>query len=254
MSRNGQPRYALPASFGAVVVGSFDLKLGQGFPPHSHPEHQLAWSEQGVLAVTLDARTWVLPPTRALWIPGGLVHAVRASSQAMMRSVYFRKRAAPVQWRAPTVVAISPLLRELIRFLAPDDRPLRAQREARRLLGSLLAPLSSGFVDLPLPRDARARRIAVALTERAADSRSLAQLGKQAGASARTLARLWVAETGVSFGQWRGQLRVRCAVAYLAEGRSVSEVAALVGYASVSAFVAAFRRQVGVPPGAYFSQ
>ena len=225
---------------------------GQVFAPHLHAEHQLAWCERGVLSVTLQNRTWVLPPTRALWIPAGLMHAVRATSPAQMRSVYFRRKSAPVSWRAPAVVAVGPLLRELILYLAGDKPARRPQLHARRLLGSLLAPLETSRIDVPLPKDARARRVAEGLMARPADARTLAQLGKHAGASARTLARLFRAETGSSFGQWRAQLRIHCALAHLAEGRSVAEVARLVGYEGTSAFVAAFRRRIGVPPGAYF--
>ena len=61
-----------------------------------------------------------------------------------------------------------------------------------------------------------------------------------------------MAETGLTFGEWRTRLRLRAALSHLAAGEAVSVVAARVGYESTSAFVAAFRRQVGVPPGSYF--
>ncbi|HTU59329.1 MAG TPA: helix-turn-helix transcriptional regulator, partial [Polyangiales bacterium] len=213
MSRNGQPRlsYPMPKHLGAVAVASLEMYNGQRFPTHSHPVHQLAWSERGVLAITLDDQTWVLPPNRALWIPRNLLHATQASSPTMMRSLYFRERSAPVRWQKPTVVAVSPLLRELICFLANAERNTAAARHARSLLGRLLVPLSTARIELPMPRDPRARRVAEALTQRSDDPRTLSQLGKLAGASARTLARLFLSETALTFGNWRTQLRLTSA-------------------------------------------
>lgn len=256
MSRNGQPRltYPIPKHLGAVAVASLEMYNGQRFPAHAHPEYQLAWSERGVLAITLENQTWVLPPNRALWIPRNLLHTTQASSPTMMRSVYFRQRSAPVRWQRPTVVAVSPLLRELICFLASAERNTPAARHARSLLGRLLVPLSTARIELPMPRDERARRVAEALTKRSDDPRTLTKLGKLAGASARTLARLFIAETGMTFGNWRTQLRLTNAIALLANGETVTQVASLVGYESTSAFVAAFRRRIGVPPGAYFAK
>lgn len=254
MSRNGQLHLRIPAALGALSVSSLELRFGQRIPPHSHDTHQLAWSERGVLAVTIAARTWVLPPTRALWIPSNLVHAVEASSPATMHGVYFRRRSAPVRWKEPTVVAVAPLLAELIRHVARHPGRGRVATHARALLGSLLQPLVTESIDLPMPRDPRALRVADVLAKNPADRRTLARLGRDAGASARTLARLFQFETGLTFGRWRSLLRVRAALAPLSEGCAVAEVAERVGYESASAFVAAFRRRTGATPGAYFAR
>lgn len=244
----------MPAAFGAIVVGSFEMPSAYRFDSHSHPVHQLAWSERGVLAVSIGERTWVLPPTRALWIPGGVVHAVEASSPATMRSVYSRRGACPIRWTVPTVVSVGPLLRELIRHLALDEPRPRAVTHARALLFELIQPLKVAAIEVPRPNDPRACRVVDALSRNPADRRDLAALGKHAGASARTLARLFVAETGITFGQWRSQLRLRAALLHLAAGQTVTAVARQVGYESTSAFVAAFRRHVGVSPGMYFGE
>ncbi len=246
--------YRLPPEVGAVAVASFEMNIGQRFDWHRHPEHQLAWSERGVLAVTVGDRTWVLPSTRGLWIPSGMLHATEASSPAMMRSSYFRARSCPLRWKVPTVVAVPPLLRELIRHLADGGVKRTSRVHAQRLLFETLTPLASAAILTPLPSDPRARRVTDALTENPADGRDLAALGRRAGASARTLSRLFVAETGMTFGQWRAQSRVRAALVHLASGMAVSATAERVGYESVSAFVAAFRRQTGVSPGSYFAE
>ena len=104
-----------------------------------------------------------------------------------------------------------------------------------------------------MPRDERAVRIADALAAEPADDRGLAEWGRYAGASARTLTRIFATETGLGFSQWRSRLRLRASLAHLAAGESVSATATRVGFASASAFIAAFNQLTGTTPGAYFA-
>lgn len=237
----------------AVVVGSFAVDDGQWYGTHWHTTHQLAWAERGVVAVRAQGNTWILPPTMALWIPAGIEHATGATSAVVGRSLWCAPDRCPVDWTAPTVVGVSPLLRELITYLADDGLPAEARERAEAVLIDQLRPVSVTTVLAPLPSDGRARRIARALRSRPSDGRTLAEWGTEVGASARTLARAFTAETGMPFAQWRTRVRLQAAMPLLAGGATVAAVAPRVGYASPSAFVAAFRRVVGVPPGVYFS-
>ncbi|SHH08615.1 AraC family transcriptional regulator [Streptoalloteichus hindustanus] len=252
MSRSGHVTPLPP--LGAIVVGTFDMSRGERFDWHEHTVHQLAWAARGVLTVSARGSTWVLPPTRALWIPARVRHTTGATSPATMRSLYFWPDECPVDWAAPTVVEVRGLLRELIGHLAGEAVPADSRAHAEALVLGLLTPLSVTTIDPPEPRDDRARRVAAALVADPADGRCLASWGRLVGASARTLARLFVAETGMSFGRWRGQARLRAALPLLAEGVPIAVVARRVGYATPSAFVAAFRKAIGVPPGAYFAR
>ncbi|MEU2217688.1 MULTISPECIES: AraC family transcriptional regulator [Streptomyces] len=253
LSRYGQlaPRGGYPQA--AVVVGSFAVGDGQWYGRHWHTTHQLAWAERGVIAVRALGNTWVLPPTMALWIPAGTEHATGASGPVLGRSLWCRPDRCPVDWSVPTVVGVPPLLRELIVYLADDGLSADARQRAEAVALDQLVPLSVATVLAPLPRDPRARHVARALRAHPADDRTLAQWGAEVGASARTLARAFAAETGLPFGQWRTRVRLQAAMPLLAGGATVAATAARVGYASPSAFVAAFRRVVGVPPGVYFS-
>ena len=228
------------------------MRFGDRFDWHEHPFHQLAWAARGVLSVSAAGQTWVIPPTRALWIPTDLLHAVEASRPATMTSLYFHPAQCAVRWRKPTVVAVSNLLRELITHLHQYAGTKSARVRAEAVVFDLLEPLTATTIEVLMPRDPRARRVADLLAAKPSDARTLAALGKAAGASARTLARLFVAETKMSFGHWRTRLRLRSSLALLADGMPVSNVASRVGYETPSAFVAAFRRVIGVSPGAYF--
>ncbi|MGO1052532.1 AraC family transcriptional regulator [Crossiella sp. CA198] len=263
MSPSGQPagQRALPLlvpASGAVLVGSFELRLGTRFDWHLHPVHQLAWAATGVLAVTTPEGTWVLPTNRALWLPAGIGHSTAAIGSAVMRSLYLDPAVCPpgwpARWSRPTVVAASPLLRELIPYLGQETLAPRARARAEAVVFDLLEPLPVTTLAVPGPRDPRTRAVAAALAADPADPRTLRGWGRQVGASERTLARLFRAETGLPFGRRRTQLRIQAALPLLAHGSAVSTVARRVGYESVSAFVAAFRAAVGVPPGQYFGR
>jgi AraC-like DNA-binding protein len=235
-----------------MVVKTFPMVAGTTFDRHAHDDHQLAWATRGVLTVHTDDATWVLPPTRALWIPAGVRHVTRASGAATMQTVYLDPDRCAVDWPTPTPVAVGSLLAELIAHLgeAQLDHERRARAEA--VVIDLLQPLHVATIELRMPRDPRALDVATALVRDPASRRTLGQWGHEVGASERTLARVFLAETGVSFGRWRTQLRLQAALPTLAEGGSVATASDRAGYESPSAFVAAFRRETGMTPAEYF--
>jgi AraC-like DNA-binding protein len=233
-------------------VATFPMPAGTRFEWHAHSDHQLASSPEGVLTVLTHAGTYILPPTRALWIPAGTVHETRASGAAVLRSAYLRPRRCPIRWPDPTPVVVTPLLSELIAHLGSDRLPAAGRSRAEALLFDLLTPIDTATLDVDLPADPRAREVADALLANPADDRTLHAWGRHVGASSRTLARAFLAETGLSFGRWRTLIRLQAALPQLADGVPVSVVAGQVGYETTSAFVAAFRAQTGVTPGRYF--
>lgn len=228
------------------------MPAGHVFDWHTHADHQLAWAASGVLTVRTSDATWVLPPTRALWIPAGLRHETLSAGMATMRTLYIRPDRCPISWPDFTPVATSPLLAELIGYLERSDLDADRRAHAEAMLADLLQPVALTSIDVRMPGEDRARRVAEALAADPADGRTLAEWGMEVGASARTLARAFTAGTGLPFGRWRGLLRLQAAIAALAAGEPVGNVARHVGYESPSAFVAAFRRETGMTPAAYF--
>ena len=155
-------------------------------------------------------------------------------------------------WDRPRVLSVSPLARQLIGYLA-DGLPDEARARGESVLFDVLRPAAKATIELPMPADDRARDIAAMLLRDPADQRSLAELARAVGSSPRTLLRLFLAETGLTFSQWRVHARLQAGISSLAEGRPVASVAGHVGYATPSAFVAAFRRVTGHTPAAYFA-
>lgn len=251
MSLTGQDAPVSPDGVAAIAV-SFQMREDTRFEWHSHSDHQLVWAARGALVVTTEPASYVLPPTRALWIPAATPHETRASTTSMMRSLYLRPARCPIHWSMPTPVLVSPLLAELISYLEGERPEGHARARAQALVCDLLAPIRTAAIELRLPRDDRAHLVATTLLEHPGDRRTLAAWGREVGASDRTLARIFVAETGLTFGRWRTLARLRTALEMLADGVPVKAVAPSVGYETTSAFVAAFRAETGVSPGSYF--
>lgn len=244
-------RHDRPGS-GGIVVEAITLPAGHRFASHRHPTHQLAWAARGVVTMRVGARVWVLPRSRGLWIPADVRHEVLVGGPTTMMGIYFDPAACPIDWTAPTVVATSGLLADLLEHLG-GDLTVDQRRRVEAVVFDLLSPLPVTVLDVPMPSDPRAASIAAALAADPGDGRSLAAWGRHVGASSRTLARVIKRETGMGFERWRTQLRVAEALTRLAGGVSVTRVAHDVGYSSTSAFVAAFRRTTGATPGSYFT-
>src|SRR5258708_19103589 len=125
----------------AVFVATFPMSAGLRFDWHTHADHQLAWAAAGVLIVRTGAATWTLPPSRALWIPAGLRHETLSAGTATMRTLYIRPELCPIGWPDFTPVAASPLLAELIGYLADPEPDAGRRQHAETMLGDLLQPV-----------------------------------------------------------------------------------------------------------------
>jgi AraC-like DNA-binding protein/quercetin dioxygenase-like cupin family protein len=239
----------------AVVAFRRDLEDGQRIAPHRHRRAQLVYASRGVMTVTTSDGAFVVPPQRAVWMPGGHEHQIDARGAVAMRTIYVEPDAAPGLPKQVCVLHVTPLLRELILAAVRASQPYEPESPESRLMDVILdqiRALPAAPLSLPMPRDRRLRRVTEALRADPADARGLEAWAREAGASARTLARLFRTETGMSFGAWRQQVRLLRALEKLAAGEAVTSVAFDLGYDSPSAFIAMFRRNLGASPTRYF--
>ena len=240
------------------------LMHGERIDWHRHVLNQLCYPLRGALQVSTPIGMWLVPPHRAVWVPAGVPHAHRADGPTEMRSLVFAEPVNPLRLDRPTVLTVDALLREVIAALSdgrdeegfPDlaRSPVLGRRQRRNLERVALDRLCEARelpLDLPQPADDRLRAVASLLLENPADPRSAAELGACAGASERTLSRLFRSETGLTFPQWRARLRLQHALALLAAGESVTAVATACGFSSPSAFIETFRSTLGSTPGRY---
>lgn len=238
----------------AVAALANHYAPGHHITPHTHRHAQLLYATSGVMRVGTADGAWVVPPLRAVWLPAGVEHEVIVRGALTMRSVLVTGPAAATMPATARVIEVSPLLRALI--LAAIEDPLDGPQSPRQahvsaLLLDEIAAAGQHRLYLPMPRDTRLRRLCEGLLDRPEDAAGLDDWADRAGASTRTLARLFRAETGLSFTAWRQQARLIEAVARLAEGEPVERLAPSLGYRSPSAFTAMFRRVLGQPPTKY---
>jgi AraC-like DNA-binding protein len=238
---------------GSVLVRTNGVTFSEGyvFPAHHHQWDQFTYATHGVMTVKTAKGTWVIPPHRAVWVPAGIEHTEVMSGPVAARSLFFAPCVAKVLPRECTAVNVSPLLRELILAtirLGFLDHKNPAHSRMISILLDQFETLAQAPLQLKTPSDPRALRITSLLEKSPASTESLKILARQAGASKRTIERLFRIETGVSFQQWRQRLRVIHSLRLLASGESVTSVALDVGYASTSAFIAMFRRELGTTP------
>jgi AraC-like DNA-binding protein/quercetin dioxygenase-like cupin family protein len=230
------------------------FRSGASLDRHDHPWGQLVFASAGVMRVAADGAAWLIPPTRAIWLPAGVPHAIVMRGEVAMRTLYIAPARARAMPAAPAVLAVGPLLRELILHILRIGMLNPGRADHDRLAGLLIdlllrAPPQDLF--LRLPRDPRALALAAHLQERPDDRRALGELACAFGASLRTLQRLFPLQTGLTLEAWRQKARLIHAVACLASGASVTAAAFDCGYQNVGAFIAAFRRHFGETPGRY---
>lgn len=232
---------------------------GETSAVQSHARGHLVYAASGVLAVHTERGTSVVPASRAAWTPAGFTHCHRAHGDTDMRIVFLAPSLARLMPGHPAVFLASGLAREvLLAVTGPrsyDDATPDYSRSARsRLLRVLVDELREAReqpLHLPEPRDDRLRAIARLLHENPADSTSLAELGKTIGASTRTLSRLFRDELGMTFYEWRTQLRIYHALVLLADGHDTTQTAYACGWANPSSFITAFTDIIGTTPGRY---
>ncbi|WP_405647421.1 helix-turn-helix domain-containing protein [Streptomyces uncialis] len=232
---------------------------GRTWEAHTHLfDHELLWGVSGSVTATVDGVSWTVPPTVGLWVPAGAVHEVTTGPGGDFYTTYFRGEVfTPATersgvWAGPGLVAVCAALREILLHMRRYGMTLAARNRAEQVAFDLLQPLEIAAVEVPMPTDARALVVARALIADPADPRGLAEFARLSGCGVRTLTRVFTADTGMSFVQWRIQVRVRAALTYLAGGLPVSVVGRRVGYSTPSAFVAVFRRVTGRTPGECF--
>jgi AraC-like DNA-binding protein len=248
---------AVPASRLWPSGGAHLWPPGGASPAQTHPRGHLVYAARGVLSVHTERGTSIVPANRVAWTPAGFTHWHRAHGRADMRIVFLPAALARLAPGHPAVFTVSGLAREILLALtgprAPDgaaqDRDRAAEARLRRVLVDELREAREQPLQLPEPHDDRLRAVARRLREQPGARTSLAGLGQATGASARTLSRLFHDELGMTFYEWRTQLRIHHALVLLADGHDTTHVAHACGWANPSSFIAAFTAIIGTTPG-----
>ncbi len=229
---------------------------GTVLDPHGHDWGQLIYAVRGVMTVETASGCWVAPTHRAVWVPPGTLHTVAMSGVVAMRTLYFDSELSADLPRECRTLNVSPLLRELILETARIGmlhRDLPAQARLTGVILDRLGAIETGPLLLPMPTRSRLRAIAERLRAAPESAVPLKKIAAEAHMSIRSFERIFRAETNLTFMQWRQRMRLLHALRLLAAGTPVTGTAAEVGYSSTSAFIAAFKRELGTTPARYYA-
>lgn len=245
-----------PSDARPVTMIARDLDSARVLHPHRHDYAQLTLALDGVVRVSTADSSWIVPPQRAVWIAANIEHSVTIIETARLRPVFVAATHDPFPGETCKVLEVSPLLRELVAALGQLDpaAPSGRSRMISDLILDELPRLATLPIRVPMPTDKRLKAMCDALLAEPANSLTLGEWAQRAGASERTLARLFEKELGMGFGQWRQQARLAHAAPLIARGLPLSQVAEQLGYSSQSAFTAMFRKTFGSPPTAFFAK
>jgi AraC-like DNA-binding protein len=247
------PSLVEAANIGPIFVVEQSDDRVRDTASHAHDAGQLIGSLAGLLSVATASGSWVVPATHAIWIPCRALHSMRSHGPFSGWSVYVAADACAELPTECRTIRVSGLLREAVHRAAIWSRPPETGQE-RRLAGVVLdeiATLPAEPLGLPHPSDPRVRRVTNGILADLADDRPLDAWAAWAAIAPRTLARRFSSETGFSFTEWRQRARALRSIELLAEGLAVTTIAIDLGYKNVSAFIAMFRRTMGVTPGRY---
>jgi len=224
-------------------------------PPHQHRQGQLILALHGAVTCTAADAVWIAPPDCGIWIPGGVPHSNRVTSNARLSYLFVEPDLAALPDQCCTL-SVSPMLREMILRLAdtaghyaPDDHVGRLVR----VMLDELALMPKHGLKLPVSGHPKIALIATALIAEPSDRRTLGEWATHVAMSERSLKRLMVQETGLTFGKWRRQLHLIIALRELASGATVQRVSSDLGYESPTAFIVMFKKAFGTTPTRYFA-
>ncbi|WP_229708936.1 AraC family transcriptional regulator [Silvimonas iriomotensis] len=225
-------------------------------PAHSHERGQLVGALHGLISIGLDRQQWVVPAVHAIWIPPHWTHSLRSFGPFAGWSVFIAQPHCAGLPAAPRSIKTTPLLREAARRAAtwPGTTLDAAQTRIAGIILDEVAAAQPEALGLLQPADPRLIRIADALAADLSDSRNQEDWASWAGLSPRTLSRHWLADTGMTFGEWRQQARLLRALELIADRVPVTNIALELGYDNVSAFIEMFRRALGTTPGRYLAE
>jgi AraC-like DNA-binding protein len=235
-----------------VFARAKSLPRGARNPWHVHPWAQLTYAIKGVLVVRTVHGTFLTPPQWAVWIPPGVHHEVITSVRTERRNFFIDP--TKIAWDPATcrVLEVSPFMRELIRVVAALPTEYDEEGRDGRLVQVLLDQiplLREAEFSLPMPSTPSLLEFCTELLHRSDDHRPVRDVAKASGMSERTMSRVFLRETGVSFRDWRVRLKLMMSIEMLEVSKNVTGTAFDCGYDSTSAFITAFKHQFGRTPG-----
>jgi len=240
----------------AILARQTRYPKGHHIKPHWHSRAQFLFAVEGTMRVRTPRHAWIVPPSRALWLPSHTAHELQMYGVVEMRSLYVDDAAAAGMPSTCVVLNVTPLLRELVvRAVALPARYDENGDEGllMRLLMAEVRRLPACALDLPLPESPDLTKLCERILADLSRRQPCKTDATRLQVSTRTLYRRFLKETGITLARWKQQARLLDSIRRLADGTAVTTVALDLGYESPSAFSTMFRRALGIAPRAFIS-
>jgi len=241
------------------AVSAFGLEfIGRGpeYEPHAHRKAELILTVRGLVTCDVAKGRWMVSAQCALWIPPEMSHTVRTVGEVELYCLFLDPEVAQNLPTECCTIAVSPLLRELVIAASRLPTLYDPMGPAGNLVSTMLNELGKApveYLHLPMPGNARLRKIADTFAADPSDRTTIGEWAQRVAMSERSLSRLILRETGMTFGRWRQQFQIMVALERLVDGDAVKTVALDLGYESTSAFIAMFKKALRMPPGKYLA-
>ncbi|MGE4267193.1 MAG: helix-turn-helix transcriptional regulator [Deferribacterales bacterium] len=223
---------------------------------HAHPECELILNIKGNVSCLINNTLWIIPQQSALFIPANVIHQTKSTANTEYCLIFINPERIKLA-ETCTFFRISSLLREMVLHMSKMPKNYYENSGDLMFSNALLHTLEqlpvAGY-SMPIPYSEKLSIIADTLTINPADRTTLLQWAKKMGMSERNLARLVIKETGLTFGHWRQQFQITTALRKLEAGNSIQQIAWDLGYESVTAFIAMFKKNFGKPPKKYLAE
>jgi AraC-like DNA-binding protein/quercetin dioxygenase-like cupin family protein len=239
-----------------LIVQPRTLRKGSISPPHRHRYGQLIYAISGLLILRSSRGIWMVPNGRGVWVPPLMEHSLEVLADSEMRCAYLDDDLSHRVRGRCSVVAVIPLLRELILYVADSTAPLEEAIESSlgTLISAIIDKANTSALEIPAPKEPGLLTIFRKLVEKPGDNRTCSEWADAVGTTERSMCRHLKKETGMTFRIWRQQIRLLMSLEKLAKGEPVTNVAMDVGYNTTSAFITAFRQTFGITPNIYFRE
>ncbi|MBI4204055.1 MAG: helix-turn-helix transcriptional regulator [Betaproteobacteria bacterium] len=238
----------------AIVTRRTSYEPGHHVKPHWHARAQFVFAVEGTMRVRTSRRVWIVPPSRALWVPAHTAHEIHMYGTVKMHSLYVNDASGAGMPSSCVVLSVTPLLRELIVRAAALPAAYHEDGDDGLLMRLLMAEirrLAPCALDLPLPESPDLMQLCERILADFSTRRPCGLDADDMQTTTRTLYRRFLRETGITFARWKQQARLLESIRRLAEGVPVTTVAIDLGYESPSAFSTMFRRALGIAPRAF---
>jgi AraC-like DNA-binding protein len=239
-----------------IALGN-DYPDGHVIPPHRHRRGQLLYGASGAVMVSTSQGTWVVPPRRGMWIPGGVEHQVLMLGAVSTNSIYLEPADAAGMPERCQVVGISAFMRQLMAEAL--DLPVDYNADSRA--GALMTLLQYEMrqlpvlpLALPMPAHPALARYCRRFLEQPTPRETIDDWSEALGMSRRAFTRQFKRETGLSFVTWRQQACLFAALPRLVAGEQVTTIAMDLGYNNPASFTIMFKRILGASPRDYLRQ